>query len=168
MGVLISWMGVSKQLFIYGSNSTPMTTEDRSNYKKIQVWVPLPLWNELGSLGYSSPTIAVITALELLCTKSQDTPVDTPLDSQDTPLIDILNTKLEEKHKELQAHQQNRIADLKEQIQALNDQINKKDKLVEGLNQTLMAQASNIYNLTQSPKLLPENKTKKWWEFWKN
>jgi predicted RNase H-like nuclease (RuvC/YqgF family) len=67
---------------------------------------------------------------------------------------------------DLQENQLARITDLKEQINSLNEQLNKKDKLLEDLNQTLIAQASNIYNLTQNPKLLPENKVKKWWRFW--
>src|SRR5450759_620855 len=86
-------------------------------------------------------------------------------------ILELQNIRVQDLQDQLKVkdqQQEARIADLKEQIQALNEQINKKDKLLEELNQTLMAQASNIYNLTQNPKLLPENKIKRWWEFWKN
>lgn len=75
---------------------------------------------------------------------------------------------LQEQIKSKDENQQARITDLKEQIQTLNEQINKKDNQIEDLNKTLIAQASNIYNLTQNTKLLPENNVKRWWEFWKN
>jgi Mg2+ and Co2+ transporter CorA len=81
---------------------------------------------------------------------------------------DIRIQDLKEQIKAKDENQLARIADLKETIISLNDQLNKKDKLLEELNQTLLAQASNIYNLTQNPKLLPENKVKRWYEFWKN
>jgi hypothetical protein len=86
-------------------------------------------------------------------------------------ILQIQNIRIQELQDQLSKkdeNQKDRITDLKEQIQSLNEQINKKDKLLEELNQTLLAQASNIYNLTQNPKLLPENKVKRWWEFWKN
>jgi predicted RNase H-like nuclease (RuvC/YqgF family) len=86
-------------------------------------------------------------------------------------ILELQNIRVQDLQDQLKVkdqQQEARIADLKEQIQALNEQINKKDKLLEELNQTLMAQASNIYNLTQNPKLLPENKVKRWYEFWKN
>lgn len=111
---------------------------------------------------YDNITNAINAGLELLC--RQECPTNTLQKEPDNKEILQLQFRIQD----LQENQQARIADLKEQIQALNEQINKKDKLLEELNQTLMAQASNIYNLTQSPKLLPENKTKRWYEFWKN
>jgi hypothetical protein len=172
-------VGVSKQLFIFGSNSTPMPVEDRSNYKKIQVWLPLHLWDKLVSLGYSSPTNTVLTALELLCTKSQETPKDsqhTPKESQDTPIVDILNSRLEEKDsriKELQDHQQNRIEDLKNHIFSLDNQMRTKDDQIEKLNENMHKQAVHIQTLIQeisqlNVKLIPENTENKkpWYKFW--
>lgn len=91
--------------------------------------------------------------------------------------IKIMDSQQETRIKDLQGQtkvidqqQEARISDLKEQIQTLNYQIQKKDKQIEDLNQALLAQASNIYNLTKdNTRLLPESKgNKKWWMFWRN
>ena len=74
---------------------------------------------------------------------------------------------LQEQNKVKDQLQEARIADLKEQIQTLNEQIKKKDSQIEDSNKNLFAQANSLYNLTNT-KLLPENTENKkpWWRFW--
>jgi uncharacterized phage infection (PIP) family protein YhgE len=158
-----------------------MPVEDRSNYKKIQVWVPLPLWKELESLGYSSPTDAVLKGLNLLTANSQKIPMS---------FDDELRTRVEEKDariKELQdqlkvkddqikvndGHQNNRIEDLKNHIYLLDNQLRTKDDQIEKLNENMHKTAVHIQSLIQensrlNTKLLPENtgNKKPWWKFW--
>ena len=153
-----------------------MPSENRSNHKKIQVWIPLPLWNELVSMGYSSPTNAVITALQLLTTKSQDTPID----SQETPMsneLGELKMRLEEKDArigdikiqvellteqlrkqnasdelkitELKENYHNRIEDFKTQMYSLDNQLRTKDDQIEKLNENMHKQAVHIQTLIQ-------------------
>jgi len=153
-----------------------MPSENRSNYKKIQVWIPLPLWDELVSMGYSSPTNAVITALQLLTTKSQDTPVD----SQDNPMsteLGELKIRLEEKDarigdiklqvellteqlrkqnpideiriNELKENYHNRMEDFKKQIYSLDNQLRTKDDQIEKSNENAHKQAVHIQTLIQ-------------------
>jgi predicted phage tail protein len=133
-----------------------MPSEDRSNYKKIQVWVPLPLWDKLVSLGYSSPTNTVLTSLELLCTKSQETPKNSqenPIDSQENPIIDILNARLVEKDNELQAHQQSRIDDLKDENKKLQDNhTNQVNLLVEQIKELKEDHRNEINRLADQLK----------------
>lgn len=154
-----------------------MPSENRSNYKKIQVWIPLPLWNELVSMGYSSPTNAVITALQLLTTKSQDTPID----SQETPMsteLGELKMRLEEKNAsdeiritELKENYQNRMEDFKKQMYSLDNQLRTKDDQIEKLNENMHKQAVHIQTLIQeisqlNVKLLPKSTTQPWYKFW--
>jgi peptidoglycan hydrolase CwlO-like protein len=123
---------------------------------------------------YDNITNAINACLELLC--RQECPTSGWIKNNETLKKELENKEPDNKEilqlqfriQDLQENQQARIADLKEQIQALNEQINKKDNQIEELNQTLMAQASNIYNLTQNTKLLPAEKSKKWWMFWKS
>jgi len=153
-----------------------MPSENRSNYKKIQVWIPLPLWNELVSMGYSSPTNAVITALQLLTTKSQDTPED----SQETPMstelgelkirleekdariediklqVELLTEQLRERNAsdelkitELKENYQNRMEDFKTQMYSLDNQLRTKDDQIEKLNENMHKQAVHIQTLIQ-------------------
>lgn len=75
---------------------------------------------------------------------------------------------LQEQNKAKDQLQEARISDLKEQIQTLNEQIKKKDSQIEDSNKNVFAQANSLYNLTRENKLIPENKVKKWWEFWRN
>jgi chromosome segregation ATPase len=135
---------------------------------------------------YNSMTIAVNVALELLKDNDRiqeenirihngnddllqlqayNETLKKELENHKEPDLQLRIKDFQEQNKVKDQLQEARIADLKEQIQALNEQINKKDNQIEELNQTLMAQASNIYNLTQNTKLLPE--PKKWWQIWK-
>jgi len=165
-------MGVSKKLFVFGSILTPMPSENRSNYKKIQVWIPLPLWNELVSMGYSSPTNAVITALQLLTTKSQDTPVD----SQETPMsteLGELKIRLEEKSAsdeiritELKENYQNRMEDLKSHIYSLDNQMRTKDDQIEKLNENMHKQAVHLQTLLNQKAIEAPGAKKPFWKFW--
>jgi len=163
--------------------------------KSVTVRIPNELY-DMCNKNYDSISNAVIAGLELLFVTNCNKDVITisELNSQieekeqiikdlqinnENLLKEISDLRLREpdnkeihqlqfRIQDLQENQQARIADLKETINSLNEQINKKDNQIEDLNQTLIAQASNIYNLTQNPKLLPENKVKKWWEFWRN
>ena len=128
--------------------------------------VPKELY-ETSIQKYTKISIAILAGLELLRDKdsiqNEDISIPKEYSSENQDLLKLQEIRITE----LQANNQERIEDLRTQIQSLNEQINKKDKLLEELNQTLLAQASNIYNLTQNPKLITENKTKKWWIFWK-
>jgi hypothetical protein len=43
-----------------------MTSEEPKSQKKIQCWISLSTWNKIEALGYTSPTLAVTKAFELL------------------------------------------------------------------------------------------------------
>ncbi|AKB13070.1 hypothetical protein MSTHT_1312 [Methanosarcina thermophila TM-1] len=80
--------------------------------KKLQVWVSIETWEELNSLGYTSPTDAVTAGFKLLL----DTPRNTPKNSQDTTALEAtiegLQMLLQEK--------QERIVDLKREVERLD------------------------------------------------
>ena len=135
---------------------------------------------------YGNVTQAIVSGLELLCQKDDNicntseniiSELKAQIELKDTTIQNLLTNKPNDKEilqlqfriQDLQENQQARISDLKDQIQTLNDQITKKDKLLEELNQTLIAQASNIYNLTQNTKLLQEPNKSIWQKlkFWK-
>ena len=159
-----------------------MVAEDRSDYKKIQVWVPLRIWDKVVSMGYSSPTETVLKALQLLTTDSQETPASidirelkTRVEEKDTRI-----GELQEQMKVNDMHQQNRINDLKTQIQTFHDQLqvkddqlHTKDEQIKDQNENMHKQAVHIQSLIQensrlNTKLLPEEIEKKspWWRFW--
>jgi hypothetical protein len=174
-------MGVWKILFIFWEYYTPMTVEDRSNYKKIQVWVPLPLWKELESLGYSSPTDTVLKGLNLLTLNSQNTPMS--LDGELRMRVEEKDTRIKELQDQLKVkddqikvndgHQKNRIEDLKNHIYLLDNQLRTKDDQIEKLNENMHKTAVHIQSLIQensrlNTKLLQEPK-KSFWQslkFW--
>jgi chromosome segregation ATPase len=159
-----------------------MPVEDRSDYKKIQVWVPLKIWDNLVSMGYSSPTETVLKGLQLLTTESQNTPMSLDIgelkarvEEKDTRI-----RELQEQMKLTDIHQQNRIDDLKAQIQTFRDQLqvkdaqlHTKDEQIKDQNENMHKQAVHIQSLIQENsrlniKLLPDNteKSKPWWRFW--
>jgi DNA repair ATPase RecN len=159
-----------------------MPVEDRSDYKKIQVWVPLKIWNKVISMGYSSPTETVLKALQLLTTESQETPMSQDIGDLKARVEekDVRIRELQEQMKVNDMHQQNRIDDLKTQIQAFHDQLqvkdeqlHTKDEQIKDQNENMHKQAVHIQSLIQensrlNTKLLPEETEKKnpWWRFW--
>lgn len=58
-----------------------MSNNDHEGMKKLQVWVSVETWEELNSLGYTSPTDAVTAGFKLLL----ETPAKTPEYSQELP-----------------------------------------------------------------------------------
>jgi predicted RNase H-like nuclease (RuvC/YqgF family) len=87
-------------------------------------------------------------------------------------ILELQNTRfqdLQEQTKVKDQLQEARIADLKEQIQTLNEQIKKKDSQIDDSNKNVFAQANSLYNLTKENKLLPGEKKSFWksLKFWK-
>ena len=159
-----------------------MTAEDRSDYKKIQVWVPLKIWDKVVSMGYSSPTETVLKALQLLTTDSQETPASIDI-GELKARVEEKDTRIRELQEQMKVndmHQQNRIDDLKTQIQTFHDQLqvkddqlHTKDEQIKDQNENMHKQAVHIQSLIQensrlNTKLLPEEIEKKspWWRFW--
>jgi DNA repair ATPase RecN len=146
------------------------------------VWIPLRIWDKVVSMGYSSPTETVLKALQLLITDSQETPVSINIGELKARVEekDAWIRKLQEQMKVNDMHQQNRIDDLKAQIQTFNDQLQIKDKQLhtkdeqlKDQNENMHKQAVHIQSLIQENsrlniKLLPEEIEKKnpWWRFW--
>jgi len=61
-----------------------MSNNDHEGMKKLQVWVSVETWEELNSLGYTSPTDAVTAGFKLLL----ETPANTPEYSQKLPALE--------------------------------------------------------------------------------
>jgi hypothetical protein len=48
-------------------------SDDKIKQKKIQCWISQTTWEQIEALGYSSPTLAVTRAFEILLDPSKDT-----------------------------------------------------------------------------------------------
>ena len=119
------------------------------------------MWDELVSMGYSSPTDTVLKALNLLITNSQQTPVS--LD------VSELKVRVEEKDtriKELQEHI--KIKDSQQEIRAseLQDQLKVKDNQIEKLTETMHAQSIHIQTLINQKAIEAPGIKKPWYKFW--
>jgi len=129
---------------------------------------------------YNNMTIAINAGLELLrdkdCIQDENVCVLNEYSSNNHDLLKLQETRIAE----LQANNQERIYDLKAQIQALNEQIQAKDEQIKELNKNMNGLIFPLHNLTQdntnllqensrlNTKLLPENVEikKPWWRFW--
>jgi hypothetical protein len=159
----------------------------RENQKRINVYIPIELYVRCTQSSHSL-TEAIIKGLELVLTP-QEAATSTKDKSDLLELQDARIRELQEqiKVKENQIHikgndelQQDRIDDLKIQIQALygqmsikDEQLHTKDEQIEKLNENMHKQAVHIQSLIQENsrlniKLLPEEieKKKPWWRFW--
>jgi len=151
-----------------------MPPEDHKNMKKIQCWIPLATWQQIESKGYTSPTIAVTKAFELLLRDSHGSPKN-PLKSQyslldphEIPYGSTQIPKISQEIPELKAiteEQKAKIEDYKTQVRALNTEIERLKNVVmeapepielaklqernEGLNLLISEKEKRIEDLTK-------------------
>jgi len=122
------------------------------NKKRINVAIPIELYSKVTESEFGL-TEGIIKGLELL--------LDPKEENNNEISQDVLNL------------QESRINELKDQIQALYNQLHTKDDQIKDQNENMHKQAVHIQSLIQENsrlniKLLPENtETKKpWWKFW--
>jgi len=88
-----------------------MSNNDHEGMKKLQVWVSVETWEELNSLGYTSPTDAVTAGFKLLL----ETPAKTPEYPQELPelraKVELLQRVLDERERVIE-EKDRRINDL--------------------------------------------------------
>jgi predicted phage tail protein len=144
---------------------------------------------------YDNITNAINAGLELLCrqecpTKRVDNIERLEEHIKENPIVDILNARLVEKDNELQAYQQSRIDDLKDEnrklqenhtnqvnlfveqikelkedhrneINRLADQMKEKDSQIKSLTTITESQVNH-----RPMKMIEAPGAKKWWKFW--
>ena len=122
------------------------------NKKRINVAIPIELYSKVTESEFGL-TEGIIKGLELLLDPKEEN------NNEISP--DVLNL------------QESRINELKDQIQALYNQLSIKDDQIKDQNENMHKQAVHIQSLIQENsrlniKLLPEvTETKKpWWKFW--
>ena len=159
--------------------------------KKIQAWVPVPIWIQIESFGFKSQNEAVNTAFEKLIEIQDNNQLDSKNNQLDSNMINELRARLEVKDKQIEEAQR-QIKDLEEslktapdlgefaRLQARSEELEKAEKDKEYLkgqiaikDQQLDKQAFSLQSVIQensrlNVKLLPENTEvlKKWWKFW--
>src|SRR5665647_1359667 len=122
------------------------------NKKRINVAIPIELYSKITESEFGL-TEGIIKGLELLLDPKEEN------NNEISP--DVLNL------------QESRINELKDQIQALYNQLSIKDDQIKDQNENMHKQAVHIQSLIQENsrlniKLLPENtqNKKSWWKFW--
>jgi hypothetical protein len=115
-----------------------MPPEDHKNMKKIQAWIPLVTWEQVESLGITSPTIAVTKAFELLLTDPRGSPEDPPRyqdilkDSPYIPDVSPIESPEIPGLKTITEEQKAKIEEYKAKVQGLNAEISRlKTVLIE-------------------------------------
>jgi DNA repair ATPase RecN len=131
--------------------------------------------DKLASIGYSSPTETVLKGLHLLTTEFQNTPMSLDIGNLKERMEekDARIRELQEQIKVNDIHHQNRIDDIKAQIQTFHDQLqvkdeqlHTKDEQIKDQNENMHKQAVHIQSLIQensrlNTMLLPEETGKK-------
>ena len=121
-----------------------MTGEEPKSQKKIQCWISLSTWDKIEALGYTSPTLAVTKAFELLL---QD-PSKNTNGSTENP---ELKARIEEKDKQI-TEKDRHIDTLKGELEGLRN-----------MHTNYMLQIQTLIN--QKAIEAPGAK-KPWWRFW--
>lgn len=166
-----------------------MPPEDHRSQKKIQCWIPLETWDQIVSLGYTSPTIAVTKAFEKLledhCISlkdSQTIPVVSSEIPEKSPEIPILKARTEELEKQIQGLEESlrKAPDISEflRMQARWEELEKHNQTLKGELEEAKRDKEDlktIYNnyLLQVQTLInqkaieaPGEKKKPWYKFW--
>lgn len=143
----------------------------RDNQKRLNVYIPEDLYTRVAQSG-RTVTEVVIQALESFLDRNSAGQQHV----ENTEFREVQEARIKELHDQIKVtdeHQQNRINDLKAQIQALYDQLHTKDDQISQLNEVTQKQAVHIQSLIQensklNMKFLPENTEKKkpFWKFW--
>lgn len=143
----------------------------RDNQKRLNVYIPEDLYTRVAQSG-RTVTEVVIQALESVLDRNSAGQQHV----ENTEFREVQEARIKELHDQIKVtdeHQQNRINDLKAQIQALYDQLHTKDDQISQLNEVTQKQAVHIQSLIQensklNMKFLPENTEKKkpFWKFW--
>jgi chromosome segregation ATPase len=143
----------------------------RDNQKRLNVYIPEDLYTRVAQSG-RTVTEVVIQALESFLDRNSAGQQH----AENTEFREVQEARIKELHEQIKVtdeHQQNRINDLKTQIQSLNEQMHTKDDQISQLNEVTQKQAVHIQSLIQensklNTKLLPENieNNKPWWKFW--
>jgi hypothetical protein len=141
-----------------------MPAEDHKNMKKINCWVPLNVWDKITELGYNSPTVAVIAALERMIdahiSADYTTTTETPEDSEEDQEIPVYKALITEKDKH---------------IETLKSELAKAEQDKEDLKSTYNNYFLQIQTLINQkaitapgePARIQEGQIKKaWWKFW--
>lgn len=128
---------------------------------KINVWCPENLWKQVETLGFDSPTRAVIASFEKLVTSSQDGGLKEQIRHEKEAEIQEIEKKLSEARKhalDIQSELSSRLEEAYQQIEGL-----KKDK--ENLIEMYNKHVSQVQVLLNQ-KEIEVRKTKKfWWRF---
>jgi len=143
----------------------------RDNQKRLNVYIPEDLYTRVAQSG-RTVTEVVIQALESFLDRNSAGQQH----AENTEFREVQEARIKELHEQIKVtdeHQQNRINDLKAQIQALYDQLHTKDDQITQLNEVTQKQAVHIQSLIQensklNTKLLPENTkiNRPWWKLW--
>ena len=133
--------------------------------RRINVTISVELYSKVEKSEYGL-TEAVTRGLELLVDPTTRENIEPQVTTQEAApnnyvLQEIRIQEVQNSNKEI-------VSNLKNEIDALYKQLEKKDNQIEKLNETLQSQVLNIHMLAQdNVKLLTESKSKKWYQFWK-
>lgn len=96
-----------------------MSDTDHKGKKKIQCWIDQDVWDQIESLGYTSPTTAVTEAFDALLKESRKNPPESPENPPNSPQIPELRATIEGLQLLLQEKDQ-RIEDLRKDKETLS------------------------------------------------
>lgn len=129
---------------------------------KINVWCPESLWKQVETLGFDSPTRAVIASFEKLVTNnSQDGGLKEQIRREKEAEIQEMEKKLSEARKhalDIQNELSSRLEEAHQQIEGL-----KKDK--ENLMEMYNKHVSQVQVLLNQKEIEVHKTKKSWWRF---
>ena len=146
-----------------------MASDRHEGHKKIQCWIPLTMWEQIESAGYSSPTHAVMKAFELLL----DNPAQDFRESHNA-------TNNENAGYSENSAGYSEIPELRARIEEKDKQIDEKDRHIETLKAELEKAAqreasdkrthdnymAQMQTLIQQKAIEAPGAKKPWWRLW--
>lgn len=123
------------------------------NMKKVQGWIPISTWEQLEQLGYTSPTVAILTAFDRLIESETSGSSEIPEGSPGIHVQDKL------------------IIELKNHIETLKNELDKSERDKEDLKTTYNNYFLQVQTLINQKAITTQEETqqkekKKWWKLW--
>lgn len=139
-----------------------MSEEKKRSGKKISAWVPQEMYDKLVSVGYNSPTEAIMKGLDLLLKEFNGVQVKADGEQGGTPSDTREPLEYSAKTRELRA----RVEELQHHNETLKKELDKAGQDKDDIKKTFDNYMVQVQTLINQKAIEAPGAKKPWWQFW--
>jgi len=139
-----------------------MSEEKKRSGKKISAWVPQEMYDKLVSVGYNSPTEAIMKGLDLLLKEFKGVQVKADGRQEGTPSDMREPLEYSAETRELRA----RVEELQDHNETLKKELDKAGQDKDDIKKTFDNYMVQVQTLINQKAIEAPGAKKPWWQFW--